>query len=294
MSLAAYPDRDAAFDVLEEPRRLGLLAQIAELEANGFTIVPPEIAAPAGFAAAMCAALGRVSERRTGVRPDFATGATQQNLRGATGEHHYYALLEEPIFVDALLNPVALALIRYLLGKSAMLSSFSVALKGPGDVTLDLHSDNGMIPSPFPHYAQVANATWALTDYSREAGSLCLTPASHKLCRHPTLEEVRDPDNAVPVTAPAGSLIVWHGGTWHGASPRTIPGLRANAIMYFCRMYLRQQEDYLRMAPPERIAALPEAARLLLGAEAAYPFPQAGPEFKRFITATTRGKLQSH
>ena len=29
-----------------------------------------------------------------------------------------------------------------------------------------------------------------------------------------------------PAEAPAGSLLIWHGNTWHGVPPRTTPGLR--------------------------------------------------------------------
>jgi hypothetical protein len=295
MSLAAYPSRDMDFDALEEVEALGLTSHVGELEARGYTIVPPEIAAATpSFVEDLRAAALSAAERRTGKSPDLATGAAQAGLRGATGEHHYYMLFEAPIFQQALLNPVAQALIRYLLGRSCVLSSFSLSLKGPGEIPLDLHSDNGMIPSPFPRYAQVANATWILTDYSREAGALCFTPGSHAWCRHPTLEEVGDPRNAIPVTAPAGSLIVWHGNTWHGAYPRSIPGLRVNIIMYFCRMYLRQQEDYLRFLTHEAVAALAPEVRRLIGADAPYPFPREGPQFRQFIDATTKGKLQHH
>lgn len=293
-SIASFPDAAEAFDTLGAIRALGLEARVAELDAYGYTIVPPEQLADAHTQRALREAVLALAERRSGVRPDLETGETHAGLRGATGQHHYYTLFEAPEITAAVVNPVVTALIQYLLGRSATLSSCSATLKGPGSVALDLHSDNGMIPSPFPAYAQVANATWILSAYSRENGSICFTPGSHKLCRHPTLEEVANPDLAQPVNAPAGSLIVWHGNTWHGAFPRSAPGIRVALIMYFCRMYLRAQEEYLPRLSPEAVAALPERVRYLIGEGRSYPFGDAGPDPKTFLPANTNGKLQAY
>ena len=41
-------------------------------------------------------------------------------------------------------------------------------------------------------------------------------------------------EDAVPVEAAAGSLIVWHGNTWHGAYPKETDGLRMNVTTYMC------------------------------------------------------------
>jgi ectoine hydroxylase-related dioxygenase (phytanoyl-CoA dioxygenase family) len=42
--------------------------------------------------------------------------------------------------------------------------------------------------------------------------------------------KVTDHRSAVAVEAPAGSLIVFHGNTWHGALPRRRPGYRFTLI----------------------------------------------------------------
>ena len=43
---------------------------------------------------------------------------------------------------------------------------------------------------------------------------------------------------AVVVEAPAGSIICWHGNTWHGAFRRKIPGLRLSIGSIFSRPYI--------------------------------------------------------
>ena len=65
---------------------------------------------------------------------------------------------------------------------------------------------------------------------------------------------------------PAGSAIIWHGNTWHGSFPRTIPGLRINLSMYFCRQNIQPQENYKDHAPEEvlqRYSDTPRFATLI-------------------------------
>ena len=63
---------------LEAIRELGLETYVADLDVNGFTVIPPEIAAPNGLADRLLEAVLEVAEARRGVRPDgstmFATG----------------------------------------------------------------------------------------------------------------------------------------------------------------------------------------------------------------------------
>ena len=75
-----------------------------------------------------------------------------------------------------------------------------------------------------PSCGDTCNSAWALTDYTPDNGPIAMVPGSHKYCRQPRLGEGED--MAVPVEAPEGSLIVWHGNTWHGAYPKKTDGLR--------------------------------------------------------------------
>ncbi len=251
---------------------------VAELDAHGYTVVPPEVAALKGFIEELREAILDVAGERGGVRPDFATGESHRDLPSPAGQHMYNMLLQGKPFEKALMNEVALALITYLLGESCLISSMTSMVKGPGKLKLDLHSDVLMIPPPFPTYATGANATWAASDYSAANGSTWFWPGSHKLCRQPTPEEKEDTSALVPVETPAGSLLVWHSNTWHGAAPRTAPGLRVNLIMFFARPFMLQQEPY-RTAVPDAVVArnAPRFARLI-GRELPFPFGVEGPD----------------
>lgn len=291
-SFADWPAAGKAPDTLQVLQRLGLERQAAELDAYGFTFLEPERAAPAGFADALREAVLDVAKRRSGVRPDPSRGVSHGE-RDAWGQHIFYLLLEGEIFEQAMMNENVLALITHLLGESCLLSSMNSIIKGPGNEDLVLHADMAMAPAPFPAYAQVANATWTLSDYDRAAGALTFWPGSHKFCRPPTREEVNDKKRFMPVVAPAGSLIVWHGNTWHGAFARTAPGLRVNLIMYFCRIYIQTQEWYRTKITPEALARNDERFAHLVGLTSPYPFDERGAPIEKIARFNSAAKTQA-
>ncbi len=174
--------------VMAEIRRLGLSDAVAQLEADGLAIVPPEVVGlEPGYVERVLERVLDVMERRNGVRPDIESGETHRNVFFPT---LYYFLFEDPVFQEWLLHPAVLALATYLLGESCILSATTVFMKGPADesdaeLQLGLHSDQQMVPQPFPPYALICGATLLLTDYSRATGAFAYVPGSHKLGRHP-------------------------------------------------------------------------------------------------------------
>ena len=178
--------------VMAEIRRLDLTEAVAQLEADGLAIVPPELVGlEPGFVDAVLERVLDVMEQRTGVRPDLASGETHRNVFFPT---LYYFLFEDPLFQEWLLHPVLLALVTYLLGESCVLTTTAVFMKGPADesereLQLGLHSDQQMVPQPFPPYALICGATLLLTDYSKDDGAFAYVPGSHKQGRHPGASE---------------------------------------------------------------------------------------------------------
>ena len=271
--------------VLAEIRDLELGPHVAELDACGLTVLPPERVAPREFTVRLRDAVLNLAERRTGIRPDFATGATHANIAATSGQAGeawmWQILFDDPIFADALMNRACLAMVTYLAGYSAKLSNSSALVKGPVDWDgpprpLGLHNDSRGVPAPLPPYSQFASATWALTDYTLEKGALGYLPGSHKLCRQPTPDEALD--KVVPVEARAGSLIVWHGNTWHAPFPRTAPGLRVSMLLYFCREYMTTQERYGDRVPQAMLERYPPRFRTLMGLMDGYGWAEDGPD----------------
>jgi ectoine hydroxylase-related dioxygenase (phytanoyl-CoA dioxygenase family) len=177
------------------------------------------------------------------------------------------------------MNEAVLTLITYLLGEACVLSSFGAVIEGPSEGESTPRTDNAMIPSPFPPYAQVAQATWVLSDESQENGAELVIPGSHRFYRHPPRSEALAPEIFVPVKAARGSVIVWHGNLWHRSIPRSAPCPRAELSVLFCRMYCRTQEQYRSNVPREILGRQSERFGRLMGEHIAYGWTEAGPDF---------------
>ena len=281
----ALGPRESAWNEICE---LGLQSYVADMDAHGYCIIPPEIVNPNNLAGRLREALLDVAERRNGERPDVVTGATHANRPallhgfdsarygkdGSEKEETDPALLkqddavdspfgdgmalifnEEEVFAEAVMNPPLLAMVTYMVGHSAVLSSMGCWMKGPCRSNFALHSDTAL-PNPLPSLAYQAQCTYVLTDFDRQNGATCIVPGSHKWCRRPTDAEAAllpyeegGKDQAVVCNAAPGSLIIWHGNTWHGAFNRVAPGLRVSMTVYFVRHFIRPLEDYIDNVP---------------------------------------------
>jgi hypothetical protein len=280
------PVTDPRQQLQQEIRALGLEAHVAELDQQGYTVIPPQIATPGGLASRLLEAILEVAEKRSGVRPDRKTGATHAGYTGpfyspADGPDSPFGqllqalLFEGPVFEEALMNPVSLAMATHLCGYGCVLSSMSSMVKGPGEAPFALHVD-APLASPLPPYSVVCNCTYALTDYSRENGGLAVVPGSHRWCRNPEGDELRfaaeGETSVLPIECPAGSLICWHSNLWHGAFPRSAPGLRVNLILYFALPSIRTQEDLVGRVSAEMLDRNPPRFGILTQQAIAYGF----------------------
>ena len=258
MSQTNFEDTSPLERIWAEIREHKLEPYIAELDSKGYAVIPPDVACPGDLAQRLLDSSLDVAERRNGERPDLQEGTTHANFKGRyaemldgsedspIGDLMQSLIFEAPVFEEALMNPVLLTLASYLCGYSVVLSSMGCFMKGPNHSSFMLHTDTPM-PSPLPPHSMVCNLTYVLTDFNKENGSTAFVPGSHKWCRGPEAHEM-NPDknvNAVPVEAPAGSLVVWHGNTWHGAYNRTAPGLRVSIPVYMARPYVRTQEGLI-------------------------------------------------
>lgn len=257
-----------------ELRRLGLETHIAELSVQGYTILPPEKVAPPDYIAALRDAVLKVSERRTGVAPDVATGATHAGGTHPLGQFMRYVLFEDPVFEPMLTNPVLLGLITWLVGFDALLSLNDAMVKGPGGAQLAIHNDNGDLTTPvYADQPQTANINLLLNDYEAGSGSIAFLPGSHVFRRQPTPAEMADlVDQMVPVIAPAGSAVIWPANTWHMAFPRTDPGLRLTLLYDFCRGHLQTQSPFRADVTADVLARNPPRFAQLMHANGVFPF----------------------
>lgn len=293
MKIGNWSATTALNAIYREIRDNGLEANLAELEAYGFTVV--EGAFDPATVVELRTRIIEIAEEANDRKFDLEgqkDGATPEGSPSDVALIHYL-LYKDPIFKKAVVNDKSLPLITYLLGEQCVLSSLTCHLKGPGGPGLALHSDNGFgLPEPFPPYAMVANCNYALTDYTKEGGCFAVVPGSHRMSRRPlgreqTIVEADRFEHVIPVEVPAGSAIIWHGNTWHGSYPREIPGLRINLSTFYCRESLRPQEDYVGNAPDGFLDHASEATlSRLLGSELPYSWKDEGPVklYQRFMS----------
>ena len=287
MEFGKFKSTDALNKTFNRIKSLGLETNIYELDTYGFTVVSPEKVADIAFFERIRDTVLRICTERTGVEFEL-------DANGEFGEYKaqpqidgqfllFYLLMADRVFEEWVMNPTLYALIDYLMRGQQQLSSLTSFVKWQGERdTLGLHSDSppdrdGHLPA----CSDVANAAYCLTDYTLENGAIAMVPGSHLYCRQPKPGEAEK--RAVPVEAEAGSLIAWHGNTWHGAFPKKTDGLRLNVTSYHCHRRLKTQEAYQWRVTQEMLDRNPPEFARLVGADDHMGWDENGPDYTRGI-----------
>jgi ectoine hydroxylase-related dioxygenase (phytanoyl-CoA dioxygenase family) len=137
-------------------------------------------------------------------------------------------------------NPLALTVIRGVLGEDALLSNLSANMTGPGGHAMVPHWDQDWAERPWPH-PLVVHVIWMLDDFTEDNGATLVAPGSHLSEHAPGAQDM------VPATGMAGTALIVDGRTWHGTGPNTSAAKhRIGILAYYCRSYIRQQENMWR------------------------------------------------
>jgi Phytanoyl-CoA dioxygenase (PhyH) len=258
--------------MVAELAKYDLFKHAVELQIYGLTVVPPEkMNHSPGFVDRLRNAILSVCESRHGVTiGDYRT----DSLPPGAGGNNFKLMIENDVFAEAATNPVQLALVRWLCGQSVVLAGNNYIIKGPGADQHRLHSDAHGIPPGGGLIAHMCNASLPTTDYDTlEDGPTAFVPGSYVYGRA-TLPHESDVFNpwfkTHPVFAKAGSLILWHGGTWHGAFPRSTPGLRVTLVQSFMRRHMRPLNLWEGTIPERMLEKYPELDRVI--GHSVYPF----------------------
>ena len=259
-SRGASPARHSSrSQVIED---LGLEQYVMQLEVDGLCVVPPEVhGVPIAVFDEMVEFLLKRSASLVGCTFSLERGPHAEVT--FKSDQQRSGLAEDPskitqfliqqlgsqhrMFRDLAVNPVAVALIKHMIGsKVTRFSSNNSFVKWQGEFgygpNLGLHADQSAVPLPWGRTALTANTNWCLTDYTLEGGAFAYVPGSHRFASRPQFPSAVA--QAVPVEAAKGSVIVFHGATWHGAYPRKIPGMRISIANYYRHMMVSSQEDY--------------------------------------------------
>ena len=128
-SLQQYKDSLHYRKIHDQAESLGLLDHLDHLDEYGYTIVPPELVAPAEFRERLLDAVLAVNEERSGDKIKASDVSTTQFDPELPGRAHWAILAEDPVFQELVMNPTVLTMAKYLCGNSVLLSDLNCILK---------------------------------------------------------------------------------------------------------------------------------------------------------------------
>jgi hypothetical protein len=141
-----------------------------------------------------------------------------------------------------------------------LLSSSTGNIVGKGGMPMRRHFDQRNVPFKTP-YPVTFNALCMLTDFTARNGATCVAPGSH-LATDP---EAAYSSDVIPAVAPAGTVMLIDGRVLHHVGASTDDDLRVGILNYYCRPFIRPQENYCLSLRPEVWAVCSDELKSLLG-----------------------------
>ncbi|MBV9284957.1 MAG: phytanoyl-CoA dioxygenase family protein [Acidimicrobiia bacterium] len=206
-------------------------------------------------------------------------GPYTKQVAGAPGLSRTFA-------VDVMCNPLLLAICdRVLLPSCAryQLNLGHLLQRGPGSDEQVLHRDEAVwsdMPRPGPEL-QLATVI-AFVDFTKENGGTRVVPGSHRWPDRnlSPIEQILKgpppPEQVAYAEMPAGSAVVYLGGTIHGGGANTTDVPRRGAHLSYCLGWLRTEENNYLSIPPAVAATLPRQAQELIGYAVHDSIPRGG------------------
>jgi ectoine hydroxylase-related dioxygenase (phytanoyl-CoA dioxygenase family) len=209
--------------------------------------------------------VGAIRSRLAAIAAAEVVEGTDYVYENGSNQRVWTLLNKGDEFVELALDPTVQRLTTHLLDPGFLLSNIDANIAGPGGNPMFLHADQSFVPPPWPPYPLVANAMWMLDDFTEDNGATRIVPASHRLGHGPDYGNL---PTTVPVTGPAGTVMVFDGRLWHQTGANVTAAEHRHGILaYYCRPFMRQQENWFLSIEPEVVERGGPALRQLLGYE---------------------------
>ncbi len=222
----------------------------ASLDRDGYVVMPGVLSKEE--AAALARSIEAIAAKEgENAGKDFHTEAGATRLGTLINK--------DPLFDVCIFHPRSLAAVNYIMEGNFGLSSITARAAMPGEGHQVLHRDHGDFPS--------ANALWVLSDFTEENGPTRLIPGSHLWTKEQEPEDKMAPHpQQIRMIAPAGTLIVINGRTWHGGTRNGTDKAR-----HLCSAFFTRRNDYQGIAhrklTPESDQRINAARKVILDFE---------------------------
>ena len=191
-----------------------------------------------------------------GVISDFYPVRTKRITALVARSETYRTFVTHPLMIaacDAILKPNC---VNYQVHATAALKI------GPGAREQVLHREED--PYQFfkvPRPRMILASMWAMTDFTEANGGTLIVPGSHlwPADRKARREEI------VAAAMPAGSALLWMGGTLHGAGANRSDQWRYGVFLSYSLGWIRQEENQYVDVPYEIGPTLAKEVRELVG-----------------------------
>ncbi|KAK6071122.1 hypothetical protein SCUP234_09825 [Seiridium cupressi] len=145
-------------------------------------------------------------------------------------------------FLDLLNHPIIDEMVPWFLGEHAIITTYTANIARPGNVPMQLHTDQVAVQPPIRDLAFGMNIMFYLEDVTEQNGGTRVYPGSHVGQIAPP--DIFTVDGTVAAAAPAGSALVFESRLWHATGPnREESGERPVILLFFMRSFIRQQEN---------------------------------------------------
>ena len=133
---------------------------------------------------------------------------------------------------------------------------------GPGARAQVLHREEDSFKFfALPRPNLIVATMWAISDFRADNGATLLVPGSHLWPG----DRVHTADEVVSAEMPAGSVLLWLGGTLHGAGANVSKDSRYGVILTYSLGWLRQEENQYLDVPLEKAQQLSPELREAIG-----------------------------
>jgi len=231
----------------------------------------------------------RIDEQARAERKQGLTMADGVQSEGDGNQWVYMLINKGLVFQELLRAPLPRAVVEHVLGPDYLLSDFAATITHPNNKQMGMHIDQWWLPvprkvdqepvragaitrrkvamgPPSPSATPinppvVCNALWMISDFKVENGATRVVPRSHRSGHHPHPTENQE---AVNVTGPAGTCLIFEGRTWHAADFNRSHAPRYGITTYYCAPQFRQMANFTYGTSREVVDTLtPDLLRLL-------------------------------